>query len=343
MAPTLLGDHERARCDACDLVWKVDASAMRQHADNMMCAHCGQSLQRLDPTRIAADVVAIRECNGETDEIQRGDLVAIKWDGRLRVKRIAALEGEKVDLDQLRLTVGGERLEDLLTSASSSVELPRFLVDDDGRRPVSRWSSIDADSPPPRSSSAWQRIPGGGWKWGEAFASPWLVYHHQSVHDQNRAAPVGDDYPFNVGLDRPLYTVDRLDLRGEIRSSSAAQLEIAFWSDRGNVRTVITSNGERSFAVSYHDADPADGLPVTAERPIAVRVQGQPATLSGLLIHRLIEYRIRRRDSREQYPLRIGDGHCFVVGDNVPVSVDSREVGPIPTTSIIGVVTGTQR
>jgi len=35
-----------------------------------------------------------------------------------------------------------------------------------------------------------------------------------------------------------------------------------------------------------------------------------------------------------RYP--VPEGYCFVVGDNTPVSWDSREFGPIPTSSIIG-------
>ncbi|MFG0261404.1 MAG: S26 family signal peptidase, partial [Novipirellula sp. JB048] len=58
--------------------------------------------------------------------------------------------------------------------------------------------------------------------------------------------------------------------------------------------------------------------------------------LQSLIVQRSVEYRLRRRDSAGMYPLRLKPGECFVVGDNVPISVDSREFGPVPIEDIAG-------
>ncbi len=102
---------------------------------------------------IAADIVEFQPLIAEQTELARGDLVAIEWDSQLHVKRLAALPGDVVKLDGPRLTIDGKRLEDLLVDSKFPVDLPRFLVDDDSRRQVSRWSSEE-------TVSAWQRSDG---------------------------------------------------------------------------------------------------------------------------------------------------------------------------------------
>ena len=57
-------------------------------------------------------------------------------------------------------------------------------------------------------------------------------------------------------------------------------------------------------------------------------------------VHRRVRYRLRRRDAVDRYPLTLPDGQWFVVGDNVPVSIDSRTYGPIAGDSILGIVIG---
>jgi hypothetical protein len=159
------------------------------------------------------------------------------------------------------------------------------------------------------------------------------------VYDQDRPSPVWDDYPFNVGLQRKLYSVDRFSCQGEIHCQSQATLEVAFWSNTGSALASVTISGSQHFTVSFHDAVAADGLPVSSHSPVAVRFIGGPVELVSLSIYRLIEYRVRPHDDRDRYPLRIGAGQCFVLGDNVPVSVDSRDLGPVPISSIVGLVT----
>ena len=169
--------------------------------------------------------------------------------------------------------------------------------------------------------------------------SPWLIYGHKSVYDDDRPSRVWDDHQINVGLDRKLYGVDRLELDGEIHCQSTLMLEVAFWSIAGNVLATLSVGDDQTLAVSYHEGVSADDLPVTAEHPIAVRVAAGPFAFEDLKIHRLIEYRLRPRDDRDRYPLAVGPGQCFVLGDNVPVSVDSRDIGLVPISSIVGLVT----
>lgn len=340
MAPTLLGECEIAECDSCDLRYHVDLTGVNKVDEGVLCSHCGDSMSIVDPdpiTRhmvIAADVVQM-EPLAEATELARGDLVAVQWQGQLRVKRIVALPGDIVQLDGSRLTMDGKRLEDLLIDGRFPFDLPRFLVDDDSRRPMSRWS-------PEAEGSGWQRNADRKWQWIQPGTSPWLIYHHKSVYDHDQPSPVWDDYPFNAGIDRKLYGVDRLEVESAVHCRATTQVRVAYWSARGNVLATSLVGDGQSLAVSYHQGKIREGLPVTPQHPIAIQVAAGPCTLEDLRIRRLIEYRLRPGDDRDRYPLQVDHDHCYVLGDNVPISVDSRDIGLVPIARIKGLVTKRQ-
>ena len=57
---------------------------------------------------------------------------------------------------------------------------------------------------------------------------------------------------------------------------------------------------------------------------------------SCLQLARQIEYRLRPHDDRSRYPIRLGSSEYFVLGDNVPVSLDSRDFGVIQERAVKG-------
>ncbi len=165
-----------------------------------------------------------------------------------------------------------------------------------------------------------------------------MIYSHASVYDQNRPSQVLDDYQYNVSLSRMLLPVDRFLLAGRCQCSGDATLQVAFWSaDQASIASLEVDDGQQ-FAASFQQASAASGLPVTAFQPVAIRVIGKSVVLSSLTIHRLVEYRLRPRDDRGHYPLRIGAGEVFVLGDNVPVSLDSRDFGSLAVGDVLGIV-----
>jgi hypothetical protein len=147
-------------------------------------------------------------------------------------------------------------------------------------------------------------------------------------------SPVWDDDPFNVTVTRKLHSVDRLRLRG--LAHTTFQGEIAIWTSRGSRLIPFSFIEGEAFQVSAFDGGVRDGLPVGATRPLALRTTEGVAVVSGLVIERLLEYRLRPHDDREGYPLRLQPNEWFVLGDNVPVSVDSREWGPLITSQLLG-------
>lgn len=299
MAPTLMGPARPANCANCGLTWPVDAAGV----DFGVCWHCGRPV-RADGRSPGEPVQVIT-----TDPPQRGQLIAFESGGVASVKRLVAIPGDRISLRGLELLVNGHAID-------SETVIP---VDLDDHRADTRWTpgrrSVDRH-----------------WHLDEDDDAA-LVYHHLSVHDQNRPSPVWDDYPVNLGLSRPLETVRRLIVGGEVIQASAdAVLEVRHAS---GVRATVSLRPGHAFEVM--PTEPArETQPLAPEWQLAVRMRSGNATIAKLSIHRPILYRLRRRDDPSAYPMTLGKDQYFVLGDNVPISVDSRDHGPISRSQIIG-------
>lgn len=346
MVPTLVGSFATAPCTTCRLVWLIDSGGMTASDEALTCAHCGQPMKvQIGPAESGTDEVrsddadgfdtvtieTIPEMNDSGRELSRGDLVAVQVEGQLHVKRVAAMPGDRVSLQASKLLVNGVRIEDELSQHACLFPLPWMLVDDDSRRAESRWASQGQSK---IESQPWTRYRPGHWSVTGNAEGPWLLYGHRSTRRGNLPAPVWDDYPFNVSLARKLFEVDRLRLRG--RSSTDFHGEVAFWSGNGTVMAKCVVAADQDFSISYFDGVASAGLPVVSAQPVAIRVTRGTAALTELVVERLVEYRLRPHDDRGNYPLELGPDQWFVVGDNVPVSVDSRQWGPLSVSQLIG-------
>jgi hypothetical protein len=81
-----------------------------------------------------------------------------------------------------------------------------------------------------------------------------------------------------------------------------------------------------------------DGPTISETAPVAVHDPTNCIKPADLEVRRRVEYRLRRRDDQDIYPVTLGPGQYFVLGDNVPVSIDSRDFGPVSADQILGVV-----
>ena len=372
MAPTLVGPSVHGFCRRCQLRWCIEEAALRQSPHTVLCSHCGERLkvespaEGEEPPSLTQAIVTLRPLIGRwlpepgqpvAARTPRGiavdpDPAATPLESARRaaegspaevmvrgqatdrfVKRLVAIPGDVVaiDTDGQHLTVNGERIEDRLAKRDLPFPLPRFLVDQDARRDATR-SHVIGDP------GTWKRDADRQWVYRGGDRSDWLVYSHRSVYDQQRVGPVLDDYQYNTHVSRKLLPVDRFFLSGRCESAGHIELEIAFWSsDQSRSVRIDVEEAER-FETSTYRANPASDLPVSPSQPIAIRARGASLVLSELVIERLIEYRLRTRDSQDRYPLRQGSDEVFLLGDNTPVSFDSREFGPLPMDQIEAVV-----
>jgi signal peptidase I len=66
-----------------------------------------------------------------------------------------------------------------------------------------------------------------------------------------------------------------------------------------------------------------------------IRIEGEAVYVNGL---RLAEPYISQGDPASHLEMLIGDGQCFVMGDNRPHSSDSRDFGLVPMENLVGKV-----
>lgn len=325
MAPTLLGEHQIANCVACDIDWPVVIS---DELDSVTCFHCGNQATVSNSTH-AASVVAVHAHESVdaarlmTSALRIGDVVAIGSEGLMRIKRIAALPGDIVELSDVSLLVNGEAIQEVMGVAGDlHVPVPVLLFEMDKRRKLSRWRG-----------DGWQRSQQRIWT---SIGHDWLVYHHRSIHQRNQPSCIWDDYPYNVGLSRKLEPARRLAWNANVVCTERGRLEVVFWIDGRMVGVICDVDGQCELNISSDDAVVVEAAPVSAERPVAIRVLKGSVQLSCLQLARQIEYRLRPHDDRSHYPIRLGSKEYFVVGDNVPVSLDSRDYGVIQERDIKG-------
>ncbi|NND99894.1 MAG: hypothetical protein HKN47_21450 [Pirellulaceae bacterium] len=349
MIPSLRGPALAVGCQRCQRVSWVDHALVTTPTRHRVCVLCGGRLSTsLGHSSIPAeatkgDTVEVLALNdAQIRQLRIGTVVAYRVDGVPRVKRIAGRPGDEISLGNRRLYVNGDRIEDVIadSNASDSLGWSRLLVDDDVYQQASRWSAAAPDS-------TWRRDDQRRWYFRAgttgALAEDWLRFHYTSARDSNRSSPILDDYPFNVGVTRSLSEVDRLAVRMSVSATRDVAIEVVFWMpDRiGLARREVAGSQTRKSEIelSCYDAVDVSGSPVTKQNPIAMRVVGGDVEVSSLTVERFVEYRVRKDDPRQQYPMFLAQNEFFLLGDNVPVSDDGRVSGPTPIHDLIGRVT----
>ena len=150
----------------------------------------------------------------------------------------------------------------------------------------------------------------------------WLVYNHINPYRGSMPSPVLDDYAVNVNVSRRLKPVTQLFAQLEPRRDSTSNSEIVIWNP---------------------DGDGSQAAPISQSSPVAVRVTDRRVDPREIEIRRSIVYRLRPSDDRSRYPIRLDKDEYFVLGDNVPISVDSRNWGPVSREKVLCSVTPVEK
>jgi hypothetical protein len=174
-----------------------------------------------------------------------------------------------------------------------------------------------------------------------------LVYHHRAVHAALSADVVRDDWPANVTEVRAMVPVTALRLTMRVRSGGGGVMKVTMRC--GNEvrvirRRLIAGTIDWKFDCGTGECDTGDVVAGTlalagesGKTPVALRVIGGEAEITRLALWRPLEYRISPRESfAGELPIRLGPDQWYLLGDNIPLSIDSRRFGPIPANRIVG-------
>jgi len=369
MAPTLAGDHFLLNCQQCAASFQADLSVPYDLA--FVCPHCYAkfiaSENSLQPQN--GDRVLIHRWNAWTAQIRRWEMIAARdprKPSRFIVKRVVALPGEEVMIDNGNVFVDRR----LVSKSLGQLRELSIKVDDEpypdeseesSWRPVngvaSRWIfgtdgwTCDASS---LLESEWE----------------WLQFHPKK--DSDEPPKVFDHYAYNQNISRRLNVVNELLVTCELQADLKAELCLEFshvaavyrlmlspsqqryWIERDGTRwkeqplppepvrrvEFAICDGQLLTGINDHPGVTVAvdvGLPKNTPVP-RIGIRHGSACLSRLSIDRDIYY---IRPIPEQSPHRLAADEYFLLGDNSPISVDSRDprLGPIRRDHLLGTVT----
>lgn len=349
MAPTLWGPHAEVVCHTCQVRWKIHWQPEHRPRATITCWNCGAAVPCDQAEELPGDDVTVIPLS--PDPLRRGELVAIAESpeaSRQRptawvVKRIAAVPGQSIAHKNGWLYADDRPLE----AVDSAGEPIWINVHDDAFRPPhdSRWK--------PRGDRYGIETHANGFGFdADQRITDWVDYHHQAVHNAMRPDVIRDDVPGNAAESRALTPVDSVAISIESEASAPAELEVHFRiAEKTSVlKRTVPPNFGRLWLRSEDAVDLAgDGPPAepepfgreasttTPNLPISIRLIAGRLTLKKISVWRPLRYRIDPRIAAKQdWPIRLLANQYYLLGDNVPLSIDSRHWGPISEHRIVG-------
>ena len=348
MAPTIWGESMEISCPACTIHWRVNWQSELRPQRPFPCWNCGHKIDHsrfrgLEYSKIASgdqifiDGDAYREAKPQVDE-----MVAIGDSESLRIKRIVATEGDVVSHQH------GILYRNELPVVSGA---PWIIVHDDRYRDRDEsWWTFDESLKAHGGEKLFDGFRVEVVAHETAAESPGtlpkviLFYQHRSPYNGLKPERVGDDYPANLNESRRLQPVDSLGLRAMLDVEQTAELRCWLWKSNGPRCEVIRLlPGSHALKIRWPDAqsipEAAGAAPegLEMQRPICIEVLQGALSIRHLQVERPIQYTIDiRRSDAITLPLRLKADQYFVVGDNAPLSIDSRYEGPINRSEIIG-------
>ncbi|MDG2382710.1 MAG: S26 family signal peptidase [Pirellulaceae bacterium] len=375
MAPNLCGDHYQIHCPQCGSFFRVDA--LLPHDFILTCPQCGHRFEYEPGTRIPGDRVILNRWDGLTANIQRWDLVAATdplHARRLVVKRVVALPGERVSIEHGNVLINGK----LVRKSLPQLRAMAILVSDE---PAPQKRSIPSSWLPLKPEKGWSQQH-GIWSYSRntavTAAYSWLVFSPRERLGRQPTA-VFDDYPYNQSTSRQLQVVNDLLLTVEPETENCDELkfrlqqsdqvwEVVLDFDRREIQWV--SQNETLISprlpsqISMVELAICDGQlllgingkPVLMEAAVAIWGVRSPVISIGarsgnlklkrLSVARDVFYLPPRRTLLENdFSWQLSKEEFFLLGDNCPISIDSRDprYGPFDKSHLLGTVRRLQR
>ncbi|MEL6895481.1 MAG: S26 family signal peptidase [Planctomycetota bacterium] len=326
------------------------------------CPNCG-TIWDVDKIRFNAKRVstAVRWDARPKADFQRGDVIVLADEasqGMPRVKRILGVPGDTIDAHPLPSdhVAAGHVLQLVINGQSPLKRIPP------SKRP---WVHVYRDSTPDSrfKGERWTQRKQSR-NTGPEDATPriwtgslgdWLMYSHFQFRGEHAAAsPIMDDYAGNLNVSRPLVPAAHVRVslhldKSAFRHVTGLRIQMAFCDAEGTRSLFEREIRKESHNVQIDtleslkiesDQDSAlQQCPIDRQHPIAIRIlpqrKKQTATseptdqiiaISNLCVQRGVRYWVDAETAAAwPNPLCIEDGCVFVLGDNVPVSIDDRQ------------------
>ncbi len=362
MSPTIWGDHAWVTCQGCGIHWRANWQVEMRPQAAVPCWNCGFQIDVAvtdfevklgDMIKVDTDAY-----EGKKTSPASGEVVAIRNSQGIRIKRIVAIEGQTVSVREENLFCDGHRM----TSPAPWIEVHHDAFRFEGKSWWQPESQNAAQSAGAQSAAAqfaaaqFAAARPAGWKQtangfsfsldGSENPRAMLIYGHRSPYNGLRADRVRDDYACNLAESRLLRDVDELLVTADVEVTQATQLSWWIWREARPVcqsqhlRTGfhrIEMRWDQPNEISLDEPVPVGICP---EQPIGLIIQHGSINLSRIAIHRPIVYWVDEKRSSINFPLLLKPGEYFVIGDNVPFSVDSRHHGVVSRGQIVGKVMG---
>lgn len=376
MANALLGAHVEQRCGSCQIpfAWGIEVSPQTSRITCPNCGYVetvdsdtvGSEWQaRYRST--AGDRVLIDRASRLFRSPRRWEVVAFRERGQLVVKRIVGLPGERIEFRDGDIFVDGE----IAQKSLDQIWQTAVLVHDDRFRPTdrpgqSRWQS---------DHNRWQVVDDGYELLNGGHDAPLGYVHWPCLPPptpRTIAVPISDNYGYNQNRSRDLHPVRDLIVAFNATWSGAGSIAVRFDhvgplgvhvdTENGQVRLADQSSATASktcpslahneaalfvvavvdqrllIAVDGHElmsAAAGAGPLRDAMHAVSISAEGfEQLTIRELRLWRDVYYLPPTADEANGIGLSLAE--FFVLGDNSPVSIDSRSEGPVPYRDIVG-------
>ena len=372
MAPTFAGDHFLVDCSRCRNSYRMDAE---QALSESCCPLCGKiDAIPQNPKRYRGDRVKIQSLE-TTSEIQRWDVIAFRNGQQHSIKRVLGLPGELIEFDQGDLLVGGHRT----PKPEASLNAMQQLVFDSRHSRPEQWLSNKPGLTFPITCSGNWTIEHRNFANYLSTIRHARVEDIKDFHGYNqthsRSLNRCDDLICELEIENLSEQPAGLHLVAQLETEKYGRVSFGFRQEGAELWQVIRQNGrvlidssseiKGGSQAAFLSFGLLDGWARTScqtggETPeskrgklnvrhsrklsdpdfitqkIRLECTGKcGARLNRWKIHRDIHYFASRTDASFQ----LGADEYFVVGDNVPLSKDSRNSPLRPKKNgILGIV-----
>lgn len=375
MAPNLLGFHRHVHCEHCGYAFEIGADDHNGPPVSIACPMCRGTVAVDSGPMDSGDRLLVLKWFHEIQPPTRWETVVFRNPsdaGQAYIKRVVGLPGEKVTIDAGDVFLDGKiarktldqlmamrmavydherssrcqecrpRFEAESTPSHWKCEGSKLVVDAVGSRaphtlsyvhlgPNGRAQAVDDDNPYNGRASD-----------SDSQAVTDLIIQLRAMHNGGNGYfgiryQASTSAPFEVRVNPATGSVELLHdgrswKRGQVAewSEGSADLVFAYWDRRVGVRI----NGQAPFEdidLAYAAVEPA----AMSSRPVVLIADGSRWTIDRFRIDRDVHY---RGESSEESSRRLSGHEYFMLGDNSPISNDSRKwsIPAVPASLLVG-------